>query len=151
MMMEAALYALAGAALGLAGWGVKAMAPSSNTVVGAPALTAMDIAYDVSLLQVHAGVRRCAEYIGTLERIARLYRLLDAPDARLLAEATTAVRVLRAQALVRARAIYEGMAKDVHMSAQLLVAVEEKLALLEQWMNRVVNDIDVAEQMCRDR
>lgn len=151
-MMQAAVYALTGAALGLVSWGVQQMAPTSgNTVVGAPILSTMDIAYDVSMLQVHVGVQRCAEYVGTLETIAKLYRLMDAPDAELLSSATRSVRVLRGQALVRARTVYESLARDVHMSGQLLVVVEEKLSLLEQWMNRVVNDIDVAENTNRDQ
>lgn len=99
-----------------------------------------EIKMDVRELQSHVGVKPLAQFVADVEAIAQLARnVQQGVDAPLAQKATRGIRVLK----LRVAAEGQRVVAATHLTSAVLLRCKTILVLVDQWVNRQVNNVDV--------
>lgn len=145
---KVALGVLVGGILGGGIVGLPELLSTSSacSVIGAEHLTQdNDICVPLAELQAHLKVDNTSRFVTLLDRMAQLSNIVaSGASAKVAQQTQNAIHRMRLNVRNEANKLWTGAANDKDLSDAVNARLEQLFSTIDEWVNRLVNNVDVA-------
>jgi len=119
---------------------------SACSVIGAEHLTQdNDICVPLAELQAHLKVDNTARFVTLLDRMAQLSSIMaSGASAKVARQTQNAIHRMRLDVRNEANKLWTAAANNADMSDAVNARLEQLFSSIDEWVNRLVNNVDVA-------